>query len=578
MVNAIMAGAGYDDDSAPVPASAVMSGAGRDDPAVAITRPTDAAANALRMQQPASDEFKADTSDPTLGAPSADEVPKQVRSRLAPQNFAEGAVRGVTQGAQNVGKAATEAGQGAGDWFGQNRSWVIPLLKGVGAMASSNSRYLGSAILQGMGAGAEAYSNEQQAESNLATSQATQGQIRATTQETEAEAQARWINNAGGMASVVHTPNGQTVTLIPVIDNKTGQLIRIPWVEYQKRVGNGESLRFASAQEVAGTSKAGTAPSPAAPVVGPATYNAGKVASPAVAAPGAVSPAFQPVGAPGGAPTMAPPIGSGALTSGAGQKTPASTDPYLNFSDGSQQAAKNESRMSGDPVAVKNGDSYYATTTANGISANNMAPTLRSLAGTVAGVAQRSGPGVEGTMGEGRANFLKGLQTIGHGFGVKDVDMPNWLKVGDDNDIMNKFRTVIGTMRAHGADQNSYAGMQQLAAALPGMNLTPAANAEIMSQLLLANQQDRDRYSHLQQYGNAQGGAGYDKAYAGAANNYINDYKTENYGRMADEVKDIIQNKAPLVHDIMSGVIKPEKAQAIFKKLGYSPSTARAFY
>lgn len=40
------------------------------------------------------------------------------------------------------------------DWFGRNESWIMPLVTGLGTMASSPSRYLGSAILQGlMGAG-----------------------------------------------------------------------------------------------------------------------------------------------------------------------------------------------------------------------------------------------------------------------------------------------------------------------------------------------------------------------------------------------------------------------------------------
>jgi hypothetical protein len=41
-------------------------------------------------------------------------------------------------------------------WFTRNKEWLVPILAGAGAMASSNSRYLGSALLQGLGAGATA--------------------------------------------------------------------------------------------------------------------------------------------------------------------------------------------------------------------------------------------------------------------------------------------------------------------------------------------------------------------------------------------------------------------------------------
>ncbi len=44
-------------------------------------------------------------------------------------------------------------------WFSRNKEWIVPILSGAGAMASSNSRYLGSALLQGLGAGAVSAAN-----------------------------------------------------------------------------------------------------------------------------------------------------------------------------------------------------------------------------------------------------------------------------------------------------------------------------------------------------------------------------------------------------------------------------------
>jgi hypothetical protein len=45
----------------------------------------------------------------------------------------------------------------------RNQDWLVPLLTGIGTMASSPSRYLGSALLQGVGAGAGAYQTTQNA-------------------------------------------------------------------------------------------------------------------------------------------------------------------------------------------------------------------------------------------------------------------------------------------------------------------------------------------------------------------------------------------------------------------------------
>jgi len=44
-----------------------------------------------------------------------------------------------------------------GGWFERNEDWLVPLLAGLGTMASSNSRFLGSAILQGIGGAAQTY-------------------------------------------------------------------------------------------------------------------------------------------------------------------------------------------------------------------------------------------------------------------------------------------------------------------------------------------------------------------------------------------------------------------------------------
>ena len=46
-------------------------------------------------------------------------------------------------------------------WFESNQAWLTPLLTGVATMASSPSRYLGSALLQGLGGAASSFGNVQ---------------------------------------------------------------------------------------------------------------------------------------------------------------------------------------------------------------------------------------------------------------------------------------------------------------------------------------------------------------------------------------------------------------------------------
>ena len=50
---------------------------------------------------------------------------------------------------------------GVGDFLNRNQGLLVPALHGLGTMASSNSRYLGSAILQGLGGAADSYENTQ---------------------------------------------------------------------------------------------------------------------------------------------------------------------------------------------------------------------------------------------------------------------------------------------------------------------------------------------------------------------------------------------------------------------------------
>ena len=61
-----------------------------------------------------------------------------------------------------VMRALNPEAREAPNWMQRNQDWLVPLLSGVGAMASSPSRYLGAALLQGVGGGAQQYAAMQQ--------------------------------------------------------------------------------------------------------------------------------------------------------------------------------------------------------------------------------------------------------------------------------------------------------------------------------------------------------------------------------------------------------------------------------
>ena len=87
---------------------------------------------------------------------------------------------------------------------------------GLGAMASSPSRYFGSALLQGLGAGAKAYEG-------VKTSQ---------------------VERSRGLAEIernAYDPNTNTVRVF----DQNNEIIRLPYSNYRRLVKSGENLRLA---------------------------------------------------------------------------------------------------------------------------------------------------------------------------------------------------------------------------------------------------------------------------------------------------------------------------------------------
>ena len=87
------------------------------------------------------------------------------RHALGPQGLAGGsqAAPASSDGSflGGLGSAVSGAASDTGNWYKNNQDWITPLLTGIGTMAASPSRYLGSAILQGIGGGAQSYQNVQ---------------------------------------------------------------------------------------------------------------------------------------------------------------------------------------------------------------------------------------------------------------------------------------------------------------------------------------------------------------------------------------------------------------------------------
>lgn len=123
--------------------------------------------NAPGLDIPAAQAAMRATADVPAAAPKARKSPPKVG--LSPDLPTPDAQ--PVQAVQDMGSGQhlTQPGEvltqdnpgGVGDFLNKNQGLLVPILHGLGTMASSNSRYLGSAILQGLGGAADSYENVQ---------------------------------------------------------------------------------------------------------------------------------------------------------------------------------------------------------------------------------------------------------------------------------------------------------------------------------------------------------------------------------------------------------------------------------
>jgi len=123
------------------------------------------------------------------------------------------------------------------DWFGRNESWIMPLVTGLGTMASSPSRYLGSAILQGlMGAGQAA----QQQIGVAGQRELTEQQLK-TSQAQEAQS----LMNTQAIRAGIARGSYDARTNRWYVYNNRGEIVSVPHAEFMAAAGRGQPYRQA---------------------------------------------------------------------------------------------------------------------------------------------------------------------------------------------------------------------------------------------------------------------------------------------------------------------------------------------
>lgn len=431
-----------------------------------------------------------------------------------------------------------KTGEGLKGALTSEKFW-IPLLSGLGAMAASPSKYLGSAVLTGLGGGAQAYAN-------LEKQQAEIEQRSADAQRTQAVTSGLYTDNF--LKSIKETPYGRFVML------SNGQPIHFD--EYIRRLEKGEKLQPLGRlpvdserliREMYGTPATRPITAPPAPLdvsgapapgvaeVKPATNTDGRPVQPVV-------PSTRPVAVPV----------AGVV-----------------YDDESRNAAKAEGNvaLNGGPEAQANferGQAYSKRVTSDATVARDVRPYVSKLATTLSQAYTQGGLGVTGAAAPLRATLIRYANTASRALGggeFSDADA--------NQDVVNKISTLLGSQSAAAGSQESYRALETIKNAIPNLEMAPEAGSGLTAELMVLNQRAQDRDEHMKLYSKDS------KGFLSEAPNWFSRKNGE--GKYAQEqqiLQDMILREPERLKIMMEGKATPSQIDAQIRKI-YGPEAPR---
>lgn len=358
---------------------------------------------------------------PGLGGPQTSGVPQ---IRQASDEVIGGIGRGIS---------------GAGQWAKQNQNILLPILSGIGAMASSPSRYLGSAILQGVGAGAGSYMKRQTQLADIASTQANTGRI-------AINAAREAIKEVNGVP-YVFTSNGRMQKFYdwmknPIAPIAGGDLVN----NYVRSMGDqmfngGEGAPEGQPQQAAANGQPGM-PVPPAPVATPTSVRWTQPSKNALASDEAIA--------------------DTAMAAGA------RTESLARF---------------GNAIAASS-------------AASAELPNLSEMAKITSEALNNPGALQPGAAGSYRAWLIKGANTLANGAGLG----PGYFGNADEQAaILSK----LGTLAARNLtpeQQTAFQALQSYIETTPNLDQPPEAMGAIMASLIQSNQMAIDRGNYFSEY------------------------------------------------------------------------------
>jgi len=430
-------------------------------------------------------------------------LPRAAGAQPAPSGIS-GFFRGTAP--EGVGEKALD--------FLTSEKFLVPALSGLGAMASSPSRYLGSAILQGLGAGAGAYMDVAGKEAEIAKRQAETAREQQMTKTEAQETKKRATEVAEKLQDVygksifqkgdmwfVRLANGQTVSLYD-------------WMKSPQQVWGGE------------TTSGGAAPA-----------GAGK-----------------PIGV---TPTET--------------VTPA---PGINYGPASTQSAKEEQRALYTPgvANVKKQSAEYIDQVNQGAAAATAQRIYHNdIAKIIADASSATGGGVMGAGANWRSKIVNVLNTAARSAGVIGPDQ----QIFGDSDNQQKMLEKLAGLQAQagvtGAGQKAFASLQTLIGTLPNLDQPPRAAAFNAASNMVNNQRRIDQQAHAQAYGQNSGELYYRAGSAFERDNGPAKYTAEQnaLSKVMLDPGDIRKKRpsgAKVMEAMISGAVTPAQIEEYFTK------------
>lgn len=405
----------------------------------------------------------------------------------------------------------TEREQGWGDFL-TSRQFIVPLLSGIGAAATTPTRNLGTAIAAGLGAGAQAYGAQEQQQAGVE-------KTRAETRGTETETYQK---------SFMQTPQGNFVWI-------AGGGV-LPAGEYDKlrREGRAPALL-------------GRIPDNAADVLKKYREAQSEVKKPE--APGAVAePTAEGIAAPVGKVEKKPlpPTGIG-------------------YDEQSQKIAQDERKVaiSGGAeaqTAQKVTDNYLKSVVPAGNAARDSSRYLSELAANLSEATQGKGLDAPGFGFDARAQVTGALNMLSGAFGGGEFGK------GDSiSQINKKIETLQAAVQAAGGNQESFAALDSLKKAIASPSMSPRAYSKLAADLLTQNQRAIDREQHRSMFANDSSGL-----LARASEDFERTNPSSKYNKEADVIQRMILTKPQLIKDLRSGKYTPAQIDEAFDKFGVS--------